>query len=98
MVAHNQESGERAPLTADRRSFGSISFLFATPSNYGPFGGKALGNVRSNLVYRLYTGSRFTYSTGGIQGFRYGPIHTRADFNAEKVCWQYVWCEHHLGC
>ena len=85
MVAHNQESGERAPLTADRRSFGSISFLFATPSNYGPFGGKALGNVRSNLVYRLYTGSRFTYSTGGIQGFRYGPIHTRADFNAEKV-------------
>lgn len=85
MVAHNQESGERAPLTADRRSFGSISFLFATPSNYGPFGGKAVGNLRANLVYRLYTGSRFTYSTGGIQGFRYGPIHTRADFNAEKV-------------
>ncbi len=85
MVGHNQESGERTPLTADRRSFGSISFLFATPSNYGPFGGKAMGNVRANLVYRLYTGSRFTYSTGGIQGFRYGPIHTRADFNAEKV-------------
>ena len=84
-VAHNQESGERTPLTADRRSFGSITFLFATPSNYGPFGGKALGNVRANLVYRLYTGSRFTYSTGGIQGFRYGPIHTRADLNAEKV-------------
>jgi hypothetical protein len=85
LVGHNQESGERAPLTADRRSYGSITFLFATPANYGPFGGKALGNVRSNLVYRLYTGNKFTYSTGGIQGFRYGPIHTRADFNAEKV-------------
>ena len=84
-VAHNQESGERAPLTADRRSFGSITFLFATPSNYGPFGGKALGNIRSNLVYYLYAGNRFTYSTGGIQGFRQGPLHTRADFNAEKV-------------
>jgi len=85
LVGHNQESGERSPLTADRRSFGSITMLFATPANYGPFGGAALGNLRSNLVYRLYTGSRFTYSTGGIQGFRYGPIHTRADFNAEKV-------------
>ena len=84
-VAHNQESGERAPLTADRRSFGSITFLFATPANYGPFGGKALGNIRSNLVYYLYAGNRFTYSTGGIQGFRQGPLHTRADFNAEKV-------------
>ncbi len=84
-VAHNQESGERAPLTADRRSFGSITFLFATPSNYGPFGGRALGNIRSNLVYYLYAGNRFTYSTGGIQGFRQGPLHTRADFNAEKV-------------
>ena len=84
-MGHAQESGERTPLTADRRSFGSITLLFATPSNYGPFDGKAVGNVRANLVYRLYTGSRFTYSTGGIQGFRYGPIHTRADFNAEKV-------------
>jgi len=82
---HNQESGERAPLGADRRSFGSITFLFATPAQYGPFGGTALGNLRSNLVYRLYTGARFTYSTGGVQGFRYGPIHTRMDFNAEKV-------------
>ena len=85
MVGHAQESGERAPLSADRRSFGSMTFLFATPSQYGPFGGKALGNLRANMVYRLYTGSQFTYSTGGIQGFRYGPIHTRTDFNAEKV-------------
>ena len=84
-VGHAQESGERTPLTADRRSYGSITLLFATPSDYGPFDGRAVGNVRANLVYRLYTGSRFTYSTGGIQGFRYGPIHTRADFNAEKV-------------
>jgi hypothetical protein len=85
LVGHAQESGERTPLGADRRSFGSMTFLFATPSQYGPFGGKALGNLRANMVYRLYTGARFEYSTGGVQGFRYGPIHTRADFNAEKV-------------
>ena len=85
LVWHNQESGERRPLGADRRSFGSITFLFATPADYGPMAGKALGSLRANLVYRLYTGARFTYSTGGIQGFRYGPIHTRMDFNAEKV-------------
>jgi hypothetical protein len=85
LVWHNQETGERAPLTADRRSYGSITFLFATPSKYGPFGGKALGDLRSNLVYRLYTGNKFTYTSGGVQGFRYGPIHTRTDFNIEKV-------------
>jgi hypothetical protein len=85
LVWHNQETGERAPLTADRRSYGSITFLFATPAQYGPFGGKAIGNVRSNLVYRLYTGNKFTYTSGGVQGFRYGPIHTRTDFNIEKV-------------
>jgi hypothetical protein len=85
IVGHNQETGERAPLGTDRRSYGSITFLFATPAQYGPMGGKALGNLRANMVYRLYTGSQFTYSTGGVQGFRYGPIHTRMDFNAEKV-------------
>jgi len=85
LVGHAQESGERTPLTADRRSFGSMTFLFATPAQYGPFGGQALGNLRANMVYRLYTGSQFTFSTGGVQGFRYGPIHTRSDFNIEKV-------------
>lgn len=85
LVGHNQEAGERAPLTADRRSFGSVTMLFATPAQYGPFGGKALGNVRANMVYRLYTGANFTYSSGGVQGFRKGPLHTRTDFNAEKV-------------
>jgi hypothetical protein len=85
LVAHSQESGERAPLSADRRSYGSITFLFATPAQYGPFGGKALGNLRSNLVYRLYTGATFGYTSDGVQGFRQGPIHTRMDFNTEKV-------------
>jgi hypothetical protein len=85
LVAHSQESGERAPLSADRRSFGSITFLFATPAQYGPFGGKAMGNLRANMVYRLYAGSTFNYTKDGIQGFRSGPIHTRMDFNAEKV-------------
>ena len=60
-------------------------FLLATPTNFGPMGGTALGNLRMNMVYRLYTGTRFTYNVGNVEGFRYGPMHTRIDLNAEKV-------------
>ena len=81
----SHRSGERAPRGIDRRSFGSMMFLFATPSDYGPMGGQALGNLRMNLVYRLYTGTRFTYSVGNVESFRYGPMHTRMDLNAEKM-------------
>jgi hypothetical protein len=85
LVGHNQETGERLPLAVDRRNFGSITFLFATPAQYGPFGGKVMGNVRTNLVYRLYAGGQFVYTTNGIRSDRYGPLHTRTDFNLEKV-------------
>jgi hypothetical protein len=44
-----------------------------------------LGNVRANLVYRLYAGARFSYTSAGIRSDRYGPLHTRTDFNVEKV-------------
>jgi hypothetical protein len=37
------------------------------------------------MVYRLYTGANFVYTSSGVQGFRKGPLHTRTDFNAEKV-------------
>ena len=80
----NNNAGERGPIPTDRRSFGSMTFLFATPSDYGPFKGRALGNLRANLVYRLYTGSAFLLSAEGIQGYGYGPMHTRTDLNVEK--------------
>lgn len=85
LIRHSSRSSERAPSGIDRRSYGSMMFLFATPSNYGPAGGKALGNLRLNLVYRLYTGTRFQFNVGNVEGFRYGPLHTRMDLNAEKV-------------
>ena len=63
-----------------------MTFLFATPAEFGPWGGQALGNLRANLVYRIYTGTRieFTGLAKGIDSFEYGPMHTRVDLNAEK--------------
>jgi hypothetical protein len=86
LVWHNQETGERTPLNRDRRAFGSMTFLFATPAEFGPWGGQALGNLRANLVYRIFTGTRFEFTglAKGIDSFEYGPMHTRVDLNAEK--------------
>jgi hypothetical protein len=86
LVAHNQETGEREPINRDRRAFGSMTFLFATPADFGPWAGQALGNLRANLVYRIYTGTRFEFTglAKGIDSFEYGPMHTRMDLNAEK--------------
>ena len=85
LIRHSSRSSERAPAGLDRRSYGSMTFLVATPATYGPADGKALGNLRANLVYRLYTGTRFQYNVGNVEGFRYGPMHTRMDLNVEKV-------------
>jgi hypothetical protein len=86
LVWHNQETGERSPLSRDRRAFGSMTFLFATPADYGPWAGQALGNLRANLVYRIFTGTRFQFTglAKGIDSFEYGMMHTRMDLNAEK--------------
>ncbi len=86
IVGHNQETGERRPIDRDRRAFGSMTFLFATPADYGPWAGSALGNLRANLVYRIFTGTRFAFTglAKGIDSFEYGPMHTRMDMNAEK--------------
>jgi hypothetical protein len=86
IVWHNQETGERTPIDRDRRAYGSMTFLFATPAEFGPWGGQALGNLRANLVYRIFTGTRFSFAglAKGIDSFEYGPMHTRVDLNAEK--------------
>ena len=86
LVGHAQETGERTPLNRDRRAFGSMTFLFATPADFGPWAGQALGNLRANLVYRIFTGTRFQFTglAKGIDSFEYGPMHTRVDLNAEK--------------
>ena len=84
-VIHNQESGERVPQDRDQRAFGSMAFLFASPPGFGPSGGKVLGNIRGNLVYRMFSGRPFQYTPpGGAVTRKYSPMHTRVDLNAEK--------------
>jgi len=76
----------------DRRAFGSLAFLLSTPPDYGPWAGRALGNVRTNLVYRFYTGTPFDGPTAkGVSSTslivlrrKYGPIHTRVDLDVQK--------------
>ena len=86
MVGHNSQSGEVTPIGRDRRAFGSMTLLFATPTDFGPWEGKALGSLRGNLVYRMFSGSRFAYVSVGssITSYRMGPMHTRMDLNVEK--------------
>jgi outer membrane receptor protein involved in Fe transport len=63
-----------------------MTFMFATPAEYGPWGGQALGNMRANMVYRVYTGTPFAFQglLRGVDSFEYGPVHTRVDLNVEK--------------
>ena len=80
----------RRPIGRDRRSFGSLTLLFATPTGFGFSEGRILGSLKANLVYRFYTGTPFarienTYtSTSSAQKQNYGPIHTRIDLNVDK--------------
>lgn len=96
LVSQTQETGERLSSNRDRRSFGSMTFLFMTPQKFGPFNGKAIGNIRANMVYRLYTGTPFFFTPllidssrpqdqiGARQTQKYGPMHTRTDVNIAK--------------
>ena len=88
LVRHNARStGENDPDDdVDRRAFGSLPFMFATPTQFGPWGGSALGGLRANMVYRVYTGTPFAYQglLRGVDSFEYGPVHTRVDLNVEK--------------
>lgn len=76
-----------------RRSFASMTALFATPNDFGAAKGRYLGNWRANLVYRLYTGTPFDYTplqevdgkiTNGKATTRRAPLHTRTDLNMIK--------------
>ncbi|MEE2753475.1 MAG: TonB-dependent receptor plug domain-containing protein, partial [Candidatus Latescibacterota bacterium] len=88
LVRHNARStGENTPNDQlDRRAFGSLTFMFATPTEFGPWGGEALGNLRANMVYRVYTGTPFNFQglLRGVNSYEYGPAHTRVDLNVEK--------------
>lgn len=75
-------------LGRDRRNYGSVTFLFASPNEFGPGmrGMYPLGNLRLNLIYRIYTGTPYRYSPpDGQEEWRYRPLHTIADLSAEKI-------------
>lgn len=93
-----KQSERNTDLPKDRRFFGNMTFLFATPKEFGPFKGKAVGNLRANLVYRIFTGTPFESNRVGTPSLRIqqggsavlnrstksGPMHTRVDLNIEK--------------
>ncbi len=72
-----------------RAGQGSFQFFFESPMDLGPgpkFGGRTLlGGVRANLLYRIYTGSKFEYvNLDAVNAKARGPLHTRADLNVQK--------------
>ncbi len=73
-----------------RRGQGSLQFFFGSPSDFGPgpkfAGSTLLGDLRANLIYRIYTGSKFRYSelaTGKTVWSR-APLHTNMDLSVQK--------------
>ena len=72
-----------------RRSQGSLQMFFSSPLDYGPgakmAGTTLLGGINANLIYRIYTGSKFNYIklTGNNTPAR-RPLHTETDLNLQK--------------
>ena len=81
--------GNRDDITAGKRSQGSLQMFFSTPADLGAgprIGGSTLlGNLRANLIYRIYTGSKFKYPTlDGKSTYSRGPLHTNVDLSVQK--------------
>ncbi len=81
--------GNRDDITAGKRSQGSLQMFFSTPADLGVgprIGGSTLlGNLRANLIYRIYTGSKFKYPTlDGKSTYSRGPLHTNVDLSVQK--------------
>ena len=74
---------------AGRRSQGSLQVFFSSPKDFGigpKIGGSTLlGGVNANLIYRIYSGTQFTYTTvKGTSDRGRGPLHTVVDLNVQK--------------
>ncbi len=86
-LLYNQSPGDRRPR--GRSGQGSMQMFFSSPMDFGPGprigGGRLLGGVRANLLYRIFTGGKFEYvSLQGVNTKTRGPIHTRFDLNLQK--------------
>ena len=82
--------GSRTAITQGRRGQGSLQTFFSSPPDLGggpKFAGSTLlGDLRANLIYTIYTGSKFKYPTlveGKSKDTR-GPLHTNVDLSVLK--------------
>jgi len=85
MFGHNPNAGGQL----GRRSQGSLQVLFSSPPDFGGgrkvAGSTFLGSINANLIYRIYSGSPFSYLTvAGRSAIGRGPVHTAADLNVQK--------------
>lgn len=85
MFGHNPNAGGQL----GRRSQGSLQVLFSSPPDFGRgrkvAGSTFLGSINANLIYRIYSGSPFSYLTvGGTSADARGPLHTAVDLNVQK--------------
>ena len=73
-----------------RRTQGSLVLIYASPPDFGPgqmFGGsKLFGDLRVNMIYRLYTGRIFDFSDPitSLNVKREGPTSSVADLSIQK--------------
>ena len=66
---------------SSRQSFGKVSFVYQTPSTYGP----VLGDLRVNLIYRIKSGESAPVALPGQASENvFGPMQTMTDLAFEK--------------
>jgi hypothetical protein len=77
-------------LTRGRQSQGALQMFFSTPSDFGPGrkwlgDAKFLGGINANMIYKIYSGTRFTYPTvEGKTRWSRGTLHTEVDLSVQK--------------
>jgi len=73
-----------------RRTQGSLVLIYASPPDFGPgemfWGSKLLGDLRINMIYRLYTGRVFDFTdpVTSLNVKREGPTSSVADLSIQK--------------
>ena len=73
-----------------RRTNGSLVLIYASPPDFGPgerfWGSKLFGDIRLNLIYRIYTGQIFIFTDPitNIKAKREGPTSDTVDISFQK--------------
>ena len=73
-----------------RRTNGSLVLIYASPPDFGPggafWGSKLFGDIRLNMIYRIYTGQIFIFTDPitNIKAKREGPTSDTVDISFQK--------------